>query len=123
MIKGIGLDVVAISRMEGNIGNAHFMERVFTAAERELIGVGNLAAQRAAGNFAVKEALAKAMGCGLAGCPLDMVETLRDPSGAPYIQTYGKVLARLQALGSAKIWVSISHSAGVASAGVVLEGE
>jgi holo-[acyl-carrier protein] synthase len=123
VIKGIGIDMVEISRMAGNIANAHFMERVFTAGERAYIGDGNLASERAAGNFAVKEALGKALGCGLAGCPLDSVEALRDERGAPYIQVTGVVQQRFTELGVSRTWVSITHTGGMAAAVVVLEGD
>lgn len=123
MIKGIGMDLVQISRIQKNLTNARFMERVFTAAEREHIGLEPLSAERAAGCFAVKEALAKALGCGLAGCPPDAVETWRLPSGAPQVRATGKAQAALDALGVRQVWVSITHDAGVAGAVVVLEGD
>jgi holo-[acyl-carrier protein] synthase len=123
MIKGIGIDAAEISRMAANISNARFMERVFTPAEREYIGDGPLSAERAAGNFAAKEALAKALGCGLAGCPPDKVEALRNSGGAPYFNVYGSVLRRFEDMGIAKAWLSITHSGGVAIATVVLEGD
>lgn len=123
MIKGIGIDAVEIARMAGNIDNAHFMERVFTPAERAYIGDGNLAAERAAGNFAAKEALGKALGCGLAGCPLDKVEALRGEGGVPYLSVYGVVLRRFEEMGVTKAWVSITHTGGTAMATVVLEGD
>ncbi len=123
MIKGMGLDLVEIARMEKNLTNPRFMERVFTAAEREHIGSGAPSAQHAAGCFAVKEALAKALGCGLAGCPLDAVETVRLPSGAPLVHTHGKVQEKLAELGVKSVWVSITHEAGLAAAVVLLEGD
>jgi holo-[acyl-carrier protein] synthase len=123
MIKGIGIDAVEIARMIPNVTNAHFMERVFTAAEREHIGNSGLAAERAAGNFAAKEALAKALGCGLAGCPPDKVEVLRDAGGAPYMNVYGVVLRRFEEMGIAKAWVSVTHTNAVATCVVVLEGD
>ena len=123
MIIGIGIDSVEIARMAVNTANAHFMERVFTRDERVMIATGSLAAERAAGNFAVKEAVGKALGCGLAGCPLDSVETLRDDRGAPFITVSGVVQGRFKELGVTKAWVSITHTGGIATAFVVLEGE
>ncbi len=123
MIKGIGVDSVEIARMEKNLTNARFMERVFTAFEREIIGADGHSAERASGNFAVKEAVAKALGCGMAGCPLDCVETLRDGQGAPVIHVDGKAQERFAALGVQTAWVSITHTGGIATAFVVLEGD
>jgi holo-[acyl-carrier protein] synthase len=123
MVKGIGIDAVEISRMAVNIANAHFMERVFSPAERAYIGNGNLAAERAAGNFAAKEALGKALGCGLAGCPLDKVEALRSPDGMPFLNVYGIVLRHYEEIGVTKAWLSITHTGDIAVACVVLEGD
>ncbi len=123
MIKGIGIDSVEVARMEKNLTNARFMERVFTAMERELIGNDGHSVERASGNFAVKEAVGKALGCGMAGCPLDCVETLRDEQGAPMIHVDGKAQERFAALGVCKAWVSITHTGGIATAFVVLEGD
>lgn len=123
MIKGLGIDMVEISRMAANITSAHFLERVFTEAERAYIGSDALSAERAAGNFAVKEALSKALGCGLAGCPLDKVEVLRNEKGAPIIQAYGNVLRKFEDMRVTREWVSITHTGGVAAAVVVLEGD
>ena len=123
MIKGIGIDAVEISRMASNTANEHFMERVFTPVERAYIGEGSLAAERAAGNFAAKEALAKALGCGMAGCPPDLAEVLRDDRGAPYIKIYSDVEKRFMELGVKKAWVTITHTDDIAIATVVLEGE
>ncbi len=123
MIKGIGIDSVEVARMEKNLENTRFLERVFTPAERELIGADGHSAERASGNFAVKEAVGKALGCGMAGCPLDCVETLRDEQGAPVIRVRGKAEERFAALGVRNAWVSITHTAGLATAFVVLEGD
>lgn len=123
MIRGVGIDSVEISRMAKNLESARFMERVFTPAERAHIGGGGRAAERAAANFAVKEALGKALGCGLSGCPPDCVEALRDDAGAPYIQAHGPVLAQFEARGVVRAWVSVTHEGGLATAFVVLEGD
>jgi len=123
MIKGIGVDSVEVARMEKNLASTRFMERVFTAAERTHIGADGHSAERAAGDFAAKEAVGKALGCGIAGCPLDQVETLRDEKGAPVIHVHGKVQEHFTELGVAKAWVSITHTGGIATAFVVLEGD
>lgn len=123
MIKGIGIDSVEVSRMGKNLASTHFMERVFTAAERELIGNDSHSAERASGNFAVKEAVGKALGCGIAGCPLNCVEALRDGQGAPFVNVYEKARERFDGLGVTRTWVSITHTGGIATAFVVLEGD
>ena len=123
MIKGIGIDMTKVSRFERLVETERFRTRVFTGAELALIGTGPLASERMAGNYAVKEALAKALGCGLKGCPLDHVEVLRNGAGAPMVQAYGTVQEKLDALGVGNIWVTITHDGGMAAAVVVLEGD
>ncbi len=123
MIKGIGIDMTEVARFGRLVENEHFRARVFTGAELALIGAGPLAPERMAGNFAVKEALAKALGCGLKGCPPDRVEVLRNDAGAPVVQAYGTVREKLDALGVGNIWVTITHDGGMAAAVVVLEGD
>ena len=67
-----------------------------------------------------KEALAKALGApaGLAWHDAEVV-TLDD--GRPWFEVRGSVAQRCQHLGVARIHLSLSHDAGIASAVVVLE--
>ena len=69
------------------------LERLFGALfcldkERELIG-GH--PQKAAGNFAVKEAISKVFGTGVRGFGLKDIEVLRDPRGKPYVILYERL--------------------------------
>ena len=69
---GIGVDLCAVSRIERAIQKAHFLNRVFTEAERAYLqGRGRGAGESAAAMFAAKEAVAKALGTGFAqeSCP------------------------------------------------------
>ena len=64
---GIGVDLCAVSRIERAIQKAHFLNRVFTEAERAYLqGRGKGAGESAAAMFAAKEAVAKALGTGFA---------------------------------------------------------
>ena len=124
MIIGIGLDMVEISRIERSMQRPGFARRCFTEAEQQLFAhSGKVSDQRAAGNFAVKEALSKAMGVGISGCPLNQVEVLRNELGAPYVQVYGVVEQWMQEHHVKNIFVSITNLADLAAAQVVLEGE
>jgi holo-[acyl-carrier protein] synthase len=122
MIKGIGLDAVEIGRIEKLIDDPRFLAKIYTEAERELIRAsGQLAAQRAAGNFAVKEAVAKAFGCGLSGCPPRCVEVLRNEQGAPVVMLSGEAKRKMEDWGIAAIWVSITNTRELAVAQAILE--
>ena len=104
MITGIGTDIVEIARFVRLIENAHFMERVFTAAEREYI---QNRPNRAAGMFGAKEAFSKAVGTGLSGFSLNEVEICHDAAGKPYFVLHGRAQARY---GDTVFHLSISHS-------------
>ena len=125
MILGIGNDIIDIRRIEKAIERygERFLDRIFTAAERARSDGKAGRAASYAKRFAAKEACAKALGCGISGCPLDAVEVLRSKTGAPVITTYGKAKERMDALGVRHIWVSITHDGGMAVAVVVLEGD
>ena len=57
---GIGVDLCAVSRIERAIQKAHFLNRVFTEAERAYLqGRGRGAGESAAAMFAAKEAVAR----------------------------------------------------------------
>src|SRR5574344_2098193 len=74
MIIGIGNDLVEVNRMEEAYNNSAFANKYFTDQEKSMIA-GNF--QRAAGNFAVKEAVSKVFGTGFRGfSPID-IEVLR----------------------------------------------
>ena len=86
MILGVGTDLVEISRIERACRKDHFVKGVFTDREsRQAMG----SASKLAGSFAVKEAVAKALGTGFRTfMPID-VEVLRDPLGKPYVILMG----------------------------------
>ena len=61
MIRGLGCDVCAIERMVKILEKSRFLERYFTEGERAYIAARSHAAETAAGLFAAKEALVKAL--------------------------------------------------------------
>jgi len=115
MIVGIGLDLTEGFRFSRAIERKGVLERLFTAAE-----LVNAPKERLAGRFAAKEAIAKAIGAPK-GLVWTDVEVLADECGQPYITSSGTVAARLAELGVTKVFVSITHDAGVAAAMVVCE--
>ena len=123
MILGIGTDVCEIARIEKACERKGFLERYFTAGENRLFEERNLRPQTIAANFAVKEAVAKALGTGFCGFTLKDIETLRDDLGKPVVTLLGQARERFLAMGGQKIHVSISHSGKDAVAFVILEGE
>lgn len=110
--------MIELARVERACQNAHFKERVFTKEERRQAARSSA---RLAGDFAVKEAIAKAFGLGFRMFELRDIACLRDEKGAPYVELYGKAKTLSQSLGIVKIHVSISNTKTYAVASVILE--
>ncbi len=118
MVKGLGLDVCEITRMEQLLDDDRFLVRYFTGEEINYIrGKGRSAAQSAAGLFAAREALAKALGTGI---DFDLRECAvrHTDSGRPFYSFSGALSERL---GSDRALLSISHDGGVAAAVCIIE--
>lgn len=120
MILGIGTDMIEIERMEKACKKDAFLRRTFTGEEcRQAKGNPS----RLAGNFAVKEAVAKVFGTGFRTFMPGDVEVLRDDLGKPYVILYGGAQKLASEMGIVKIWVSITNTNDVAMAFAVGEGE
>lgn len=120
MILGIGTDMVEIGRMEKACSKDAFLTRIFTGEECRQ-AEKNIS--RLAGNFAVKEAVAKVFGSGFAGFMPGDIEVLRDEKGKPYVNLYGGAKAAADQLGIQRILVSITNTKELAVAFAVGEGE
>lgn len=118
MIIGIGTDMIEIERVVKACEKEAFLLRAFTDKELLLIEQNK---QKAADNFAVKEAVAKVFGTGFRGIELTEIEVLRDELGKPYVKLYGKAKELAQQLGIEKLHVSITNTKEFASAFVVGE--
>lgn len=121
MILGIGCDLIEIARIERAIErNPHFFERVYTPEEREYIASKRV--ETAAGLFAAKEAVAKALGTGFRGFLTDSIRILPDELGRPCCTLSGGALKRARELGVTNIHVSVTHTQMTAAAFAVAEG-
>jgi len=123
MIKGIGIDIIEIERVENAISHYgdNFLNKVFTEKEiayctrQKKMGVHEFAVR-----FAAKEAYSKALGVGLRGLGRGKkginwqdIEVSNDDLGKPFLIYKGKVLK--------KSHVSLSHSKNYAVAVVYVE--
>ena len=108
--------------MERACQKQHFVERVFTEGERAYLDAqGKVRERSAAAMFAAKEAVAKALGTGFSGGVMpEQIEVTHAESGAPGVTLHGVALARLHALGGAKVMLSLSHEGDMAAAFAVM---
>ncbi len=114
---GVGIDVVDIARFSATLERTpRLRERLFTETERAL-PLASLAAR-----FAVKEAVAKALGAPV-GLRWTDAEVRRVSGGRPELTVTGTVADLAERLGVRRWHVSMSHDAGIASAVVVAEGD
>ena len=118
MIKGIGTDIVEISRIEKSLNNPRFIERNFTYKESEYFNSKKMMQQSVASCFAAKEAFLKALGTGFTDVSIKDIEVLHNDMGKPYIVVYNKLK---DVVGDSGIHLSLSHSEEYATAVVVIE--
>lgn len=123
MICGCGVDLVGVARMEDILREGRFLSRFYTQAEQVYVKRrGAMMAQSAAGIFAAKEAMLKALGTGISEIGLLEVEVAHDALGAPVAVLGEKAAARLQAIGGSRMLLSITHAEGMAVAMAIAEG-
>ncbi len=113
MILGVGVDLVAMER----IGRAYrrrperFVKRIFTAAEAALFMQRPqpvLTAAMAA-RYAAKEAILKAIGCGIGPASLREVEILAVQGKQPQVRLSGAALRLAREQGIEGVEVSMTH--------------
>jgi len=124
MIVGSGIDLVEIERIQHAIERygKRFLNRVYTAAEQAYCLRKRNSAESFAARFAAKEAGAKALGTGISfGVSWLEIEVVREPSGRPTIQFHGRAAQIATFLGVSRAALSITHTAQLAMASVVLE--
>ncbi|MFZ5818369.1 MAG: holo-ACP synthase [Chloroflexota bacterium] len=117
-----GIDLLEIQRIRDALSRhgERFLERVYTPAELALC---NGRAETLAGRFAAKEAVSKALGCGIGEVGWKEIEILADEEKAPRLHLRGAAAQKAQELGLADWSVSISHSRDHAVAMAVAIGE
>jgi holo-[acyl-carrier protein] synthase len=99
-----------------------FLRRVFTEAEVAYCLRRRDPVPHLAGRFAAKEAAMKALGTGVSrGVRWRDVEVVRR-GGPPQLAFHGAAAARFQALGATNAAITITHSATLALAHVILTG-
>ena len=119
----IGTDIVETARIADALERhgEQFKKRLLTEAEIALASARKDAVTFYAGRWAAKEAIAKALGCGIGEhCSFTDIEIINDPAGAPQVNLYNAALETLKKSGNSKIMCSISHERSYAVAMAVI---
>ena len=117
-----GIDLIEVERFRKQNPEIRkrFIERVYTEREREYCKDNE---QHLAGHFAAKEAVAKALGCGIGEISWQEIEILNDEMGAPELHLHGKAAERAERLGLTLWSVSITNLKEYAAATATGAGE
>jgi len=114
-VIGVGTDLLETRRMD-RVWQRHgerFAQRILTAPEQALWQQRKQSLNFLAKQFAAKEALAKALGTGIAaGVGFQEMCVLRDERGCPYVRFQGRAAERLASLGGQQGLISLSDDAG-----------
>lgn len=104
-----GIDMIALERLAQAIERQgeRFLKRIFTDQERESCG-GRI--ERLAGRFAVKEAVAKALGTGIGDMNWVDIEIVNDERGKPVLLLHNQAQKMSDAQGWTAWSVSLSHT-------------
>jgi holo-[acyl-carrier protein] synthase len=121
MLLRTGVDLIENIRIQEAIERhgERFLKRIFTESEqRDCHGrIPSLAAR-----FAAKEAVSKALGCGIGDVSWLDIEIQVDGKNAPYLSLHGEGERLANHLGLTTWSVSLSHTEGHAIAFVVATG-
>jgi len=124
MICGMGIDITDIERIRTMVSQYDdgFLGRVYTEKERSEAALRQNTAPYYAGRWAVKEAVSKALGCGIGEkCAWKDIETLNCESGRPCTTLTGNAAKTMQAIGGKTLHITLSHESGNAIAMAIIE--
>lgn len=124
VILGIGTDLLDVARMARELSEkgTGFREELFTPSEIAYCEEKRYPARHFAARFAAKEALFKALGGATPRGLYREVEVERTDGTPPRLVLHGQVKEKADRLGVKSILVSLSHTNGLATASVVLQG-
>ncbi len=126
MILGVGNDLIDIDRIKRILDDKsgqRFLARILTSTEQEMANKRkNKMYEYVAGRFAAKEAIVKALGCGIGEqVSFQDIEITSDTLGKPICSVDIKAKGRLKLAKETRIHISISHTAKLAAAVAIVE--
>jgi holo-[acyl-carrier protein] synthase len=113
----VGLDLIEIERIRSALDRPRFRERCFTETERDYCDSRANPAQSYAARFAGKEAVGKALGCGVRFTWKE-IEIAGRPR--PSVSLSGKTKAWAEKMKVERVDLSLTHSKGMAAAVAIL---
>jgi holo-[acyl-carrier protein] synthase len=111
VVPGIGVDVVDVDRMKfALVRTPRIRQRLFTEEEIAYCEKFRFAERHYAGRWAAKEAVCKALGCGL--IQWNGVEVIRKRRRPPSVRIFGKIrdFADMVGVREEDLYISITHS-------------
>ena len=124
MIVGTGVDLAEVARVRASIERfgARFVGRIYTPAEIAYAERKANKYERYAARFAAKEAAMKAIGTGWKrGVTWRDFEVANLPSGKPTLLFHGAAAEVARTLGVRNVALSLTHTAELGMAHVILE--
>jgi holo-[acyl-carrier protein] synthase len=125
MIVGTGVDLAEVDRIKASIERygERFIARIYTPGEIAYVERKANKYERYAARFAAKEAGMKAIGTGWKrGVTWRDFEVANLPSGRPVLKFHGVAAQIAEKLGVKNISLSLTHTAQLGMAHVILEG-
>jgi holo-[acyl-carrier protein] synthase len=125
MILGTGVDLAEVARIRDAVERygQRFIGRIYTPGEIAYVERKANRYERYAGRFAAKEAGMKAIGTGWKrGVRWQDFEVANLPSGRPTLRLHGEAAKIAERLGVKSVQLSITHTAELGMAHVILEG-
>jgi holo-[acyl-carrier protein] synthase len=124
MLIGTGVDLIEVERIARSIERygERFLRRVSTDHEIASCSRKRSGAESFAARFAAKEAGAKALGTGISrGVTWNEFQVVRNPGGRPVLELRGRAALLAKELGVRAISLSLTHTASLAMATVMME--
>ena len=125
MILGTGVDLAEVARIRAAVERhgQRFIARIYTPGEIAYVERKANRFERYAGRFAAKEAGMKAIGTGWKrGVRWQDFEVANQPSGRPTLRLHGEAARIAERMGVKSVQLSITHTAELGMAHVILEG-
>ena len=125
MVLGTGIDIVEVTSIRRSLEKfgGRFLRRILRPDEIAYCMAHKCPEVYVAARFALKEAISKAFGTGIgAEIGWQDIEIGRKESGEPFVILHGDGQKLLRQRSASKIHLSLTHTAQLAAAVVILEG-